>query len=331
MLNLKKSMGCILSFGSSVVFAGAMGPVCDVVNSTIPCEATYWGFGAKALYLQPGVGAKNLFGTYWNPSVNQQQYQNYNPTYAWGFQVEGSYHFNTGNDINLNWYRVQNTTTRTIPTGDDLNIGLDGVGHLTGNLISTIEPSWNAVNLEFGQHVDYGAGKAIRYHGGLAYARVAADMSLAGTASPSNLVPQNTSGVIPNNSLYNGFGPRLGADMSYGFNNGLKFYSNLAGALLVGKQQFDNRLIVAGRNPPAFVGSTTAVVPELEAKLGGTYTYAMTQGNLILDAGWMWINYFDVSLRNNFKFVDRTSVGAETSNFALQGPYIGLKWLGNIA
>ena len=331
MLNLKKSVIFVLSLGSSVVFAGAMGPVCNAVNSTVPCQATNWEFGAKALYLEPNVGSEDLFGIYWDPSANEQQYRNYNPTYSWGFQVEGSYHFNTGNDLNLNWSRVQKTTTRTMATGPDLNIGLEGVGHLTGPLTSTIDPSWNAVNLEFGQHVDYGDNKAIRFHGGLAYARVAADMSLSGTALPSPLTQRNLSAIIPNNALYNGFGPRIGTDMSYGLSNGLKFYSNLASALLVGKQQFSNRVVVVDRNPPTFIGSTTAVVPELEAKLGATYTYAMARSNLMLDAGWMWINYFDVSLRDKFVFGVRTSVGAETYNFSLQGPYIGLKWLGNMA
>ena len=315
-----------LSFSVSAVFAGSMGSVCSAVNSTVPCETTGWGFGAKALYLQPSIGTRDINVTGTLLSVDgKTRYASLDPSYAWGFQVEGSYHFNTGNDVNLNWSRIEHSTTRHFGA---LDIGVP-IAPVVTESKDTISPSWNAVNLEFGQRVDFGEMKTIRFYGGATYARIAADIDRNNSAIIFGaLVTAHT----VRESVYNGFGPRLGADMAYGWGNGLGIYANTATALLVGTQSFDDN--VYRTSLPAVIArsaSMTAVVPELEAKLGATYTYAIAQGDLILDAGWMWINYFDSNLYDKYRTGVLSSQGVETSNFALQGPYIGLKWTGNIA
>ena len=67
------------------------------------------------------------------------------------------------------------------------------------------------------------------------------------------------------------------------------------------------------------------VVPELEAKAGATYTYSMASyGDISLDGGWMWINYFEPMTYGD-------DGEAHSANFGLQGPYLGLKWVGNLA
>ena len=82
----------------------------------------------------------------------------------------------------------------------------------------------------------------------------------------------------------------------------------------------------AATTPLAFSthGSTTTINPALEGKLGATYTYAMAQGDLSLDLGWMWVNYFNVLSTG-------TRGATNQSDFGVQGPFVGLKWLGNVA
>ena len=314
MLSLRKSAIVISIFGSSVVFSGTMGAVCSPTNAAIPSPSTACEFGAQALYFQPALGAKNLDHVQIQED-GSAHYGNFDPTYAWGFKVEGSYHFNTGNDLNLNWYRLQNSTT--ISATDVFAVQSPGVTPVSGTGI--IDPSWNAVNLEFGQRIDFGDMKVIRVHGGVAYARVAIDKTLI----TANLNPVT---VAEEDSAYNGFGPRVGADMAYGWGHGLEMYINAATALLVGTQGFNN----TSNTSPARIGSTAAVVPELEAKLGATYTHVMAQGDLSLNVGWMWINYFQVNLTETFIAGVPGTLGAEANNIAFQGPFMGLKWIGNV-
>jgi len=321
MLNLKKTAVAVLALSSSAVFAGTMGPVCSAVNVTVPCESTAWDFGARALYLQPAYSG----GDYSYAAVNNAtgQYQDFNQSWAWGFFIEGSYHFNTGNDANLNWYHISKSASRNF-TGDFNFFGAPDAE--TGT--SYIDPKWDAVNLEFGQHVDFGENKNIRFHGGFQYARIANTVKLTGTNSSG--VHDGLNFNYQSKPTYNGFGARVGADMGYDWGNGLGVYANGAAALLAGSTKISNSYTDnAGTAFPTSASKTT-IVPELEAKLGLKYGYAMAQGDLTLDVGWMWVNYFNATqaIQSNLGGATPQVTGGD---FGLQGLYFGLNWLGNVA
>jgi hypothetical protein len=353
MLNLKKTAVAVLAFGSSAVFAGTMGPVCVPGNVTVPCEASAWDFGGYALYLNPTyAGPMAYVGTYQTESqvvadpftTNTNNLNNVKRAqpWNWGFKLEGSYHYGMGNDVNLNWYHYSNKSNfaytdgiANITTPDPLD---------TNAVAATQKPQWDAVNLEFGQHVDFTEASKIRFHAGAQYGRV--------NTSESGVYANNVGGVDPsvdavvgaysNSSTYNGFGPRTGADLSYAFGNGLSLYGNGAATLLVGKSKFSTAhadstidTIVDGV-PTAFTnkgsttyGSATAVVPELEAKLGAMYTCAMASGDLTFDAGYMWVNYFNVQTTDKVGAFNAATAG-DQNDFALNGVYFGMNWRGNL-
>jgi len=315
MLNLKKTAVAVLAFGSSAVFAGTMGPVCTAGNVTVPCERNAWAFGVQALYLKPtydsNIGSYSLTSSPSTVSIQQND-----PDWNWGFKLEGAYHFSTGNDLDLNWYHLggksettRSTSTVTVPgTSTQITNASDAF---------TLKPRWDAVNLEFGQHVDFGEFKNIRFHGGVQYARIKTEMAhvgIAGTAA--------TAYRLSNSMTFNGFGPRIGADMSYDLGNGLAVYANGATAILAGTSKGSTVVptLASLALPTTYNGSRTAIVPEVEAKLGLTYTYAMAQGDLSLDVGYMWVNYFKA----------QQSLATSDSDFGLHGPFAGLKWVGTV-
>ena len=333
MLNLKKTALAVLALSSGAVFAGTMGPVCSAVNVTVPCESTAWEFGGKALYLQPtynGSVAQSAV-TLYNANGTQATFGQ-NPPYSWGFFLEAAYHFSTGNDVNLNWYEINRNSSRSYPAAiPNIEVYTPDAGYTSGN------PNWNAVNLEFGQHVDFGDSKSIRFHGGAQYVRLTNNTSsvvnYSHTTTGTVAVTTDYLDTVASKPTYNGFGPRVGADMAYDWGNGLGFYANGAFAVLAGTSKnttsvFSQHKVVAGApiidHNYSANSSSTAIVPEIDTKLGATYTYAMAQGDLTLDAGWMFVNYFNA---NN---VDISGLNPVSSNVGFQGPYLGLTWMGNV-
>ncbi|MCW8409130.1 Lpg1974 family pore-forming outer membrane protein [Legionella sp. PATHC035] len=319
MLSLKKTTLAILALGSSSLFAGTMGPVCTPGNVTVPCPSTGWDVGGQALILQ--VMTDNNISLDLDVTPNGVSLDtDLSAQWDWGFQIEGSYHFNTGNDITLTWYHLDtgwNNHEFNPEFDPDL---LVGYGH---------KNRWDAVNGEMGQFVDFSANKKIRFHGGFQFASIKRSMHQFAFEAPE--VNEEELGVdvgLEGSTQYNGFGPRTGIDMNYVFGNGFGIYAKAATAILVGtsKHGFDLDVFdpATGLLAADFdvSGSRTAIVPELEAKLGASYDYAMAQGDLILDAGYMWFNYFHA--------LNATVLPVTATDFGAAGPYFGLKYIGNI-
>lgn len=340
MLNLKKTALAVIALGSTAAFAGTMGPVCSAVNVTVPCETCAWDIGGRALYLQPSAGS-GLAGSY---TYQTQQFSNdyydsglttgnrgVGTQWAWGFQLEASYHYSTGNDVNVNWYHFRNgQTANPISSYTEINTPNDNYG--VYNLAYSANPAWDQVNVEVGQHVDFGENKFARLHGGFNFSRFGNNgyfnrvYDILGTGTrEANITNSYT-------TVFNGFGPRVGMDLNYEWGNGLGVYADGALSVLAGSSKAS-----LNRNDfkyPEYTWTVSSsrnnVVGELDAKVGFMYTYACAQGDLSLDVGWVWAAY-NGGLHPIYATDFVKGLEDRNDNFGIQGLYFGAKWVGNVA
>ncbi|GGI93340.1 Lpg1974 family pore-forming outer membrane protein [Legionella impletisoli] len=355
MLSFKKTVTAILIATASSAYAGGMGTMCTAENVTVPCEQYGWAIGAQALYLKPSysgslnviasrvlsttTGAYGLFGPE-NVTVDITN----EPDFNWGFKLEASYFFLTGNDLTLNWYHLapQTTTTSVANVISPSLRELPWVNHHVPETIQfSIKPQWDAVNFEFGQHADFGPFKNIRFHGGLQYTEIDTDIVRTGTVTVWTNVARTiteTATYTVNHSLeYSGIGPRIGLDLAYDMEYGFGVYAKSAATTLWGRSKFSRTAtdtVDAIERTGDFLsvvtsisdsGSRTMLIPELELKIGLTYDCNLGAGNFGVDLGYMFVNYFHAlrdSQRHNHVL---------DSDFGIQGPYLGLKWVGMFA
>ena len=272
---------------------------------TIPCTKAAVGFAADALYLQPSSTANShTYTTFINP---QGQLLSYPNPWAWGFHLAGFYHYAKGSDINVNWTHFAPASTKVLPFAAE-------------QLTASNDPRWDGVHFELGETFALTAHKLVRPHAGFEYARIVNTAVL--TADNALIVTQSNQVTT-----YNGFGPRVGVDWYYLSDYGIALYAKAASALLAGTSQFSTYNLVSefgGLFATLQAGAVPTVVPELEGKLGVTYDYALPQGHLLLDVGWLWVDYFNAE--SAFSTSPSTVVNGD---FSVQGVSLGLKWQGN--
>ena len=345
-LQIKKTALAVIALGLSGVASAAMytpapapTPVCNPTNVTVPCEMSAWDLGVEAIYVQPTSGPNWIYAQSFSQPAIDSLYdrQDFNPDYIWGWRLEGSYHFGTGNDVNVNWMHFNHHNDSDIVSDAGtlftpfINFDEDYPGNeLAGN----ISNKFDQVNFEFGQVADYGHNYNVRFHFGFQYARIDVSEAVAALTSDEAF----TYGYN-DDSRFNGIGLRGGLDTGYDFGNGFGIEGKAAMALLVGDIKHDTNLVEfddGDLDVYTWSGSRRQVVPEIEASADVKYTHNLANGDISFYLGWRFVNYFDVietlyeTTSHGNRHVDQSEVRNETNNFAFQGPMAGIKWVGNV-
>jgi hypothetical protein len=325
---LKKTTIAVLGLAASgLANAGTMGPTCVPGNITVPCEARKWELGADALYLRSMYGANKSYQIQYAPQLPEgSRFKDVGNSWDWGYRLEGTYQFSTGNDVNVNWTHFHsnarlNNIIAFVPFA--------GVGTLEIPSYFENNEHFDQVNIVMGQHVDFSMRNHTRIYAGMQYANI---QSMAQTYITNPVVVALVTSPLNifNNTDYKGFGPSIGIDYSYDLYNGLSIVANGAGSLLYGTARYHEGIVVSDFDliEAQVFARRKAIVPSLEAKLGLNYAYTFAQGITVnIDAGYEAINYFNVLSAQQFQDITATNIASV--NYGLFGPYFGMKLVGD--
>lgn len=329
---LKRTTIAVLGLmASGYAAAGTMGPACIPGNVTVPCEGRAWDISAEALYMRSLYTGEKSYQLRPNLVIGEDSHIHDNQNdWHWGFRVMGAYHFNTGNDITINW-------THLYGKADTYNILAPFIVPTTGSV--TMLPAnyvertqFDQANIVLGQHVDVSARDKMRFYGGMQYANIQSTATNNLTYPLIAALVGSTVSVFDNTD-FKGIGPTAGIDYSYdlfsGFINGLSLTANGSGSLLIGTTRYHEGFVVNNLNAiyAQVYARKKAVVPSVEAKLGLNYGHNFLEGTLNLDAGYQVVNYFNPLSAQAFQ---NPTAPITSVNYGFFGPYFGLKYVGNV-
>jgi hypothetical protein len=310
---LKKTTLVVLGLAATgITFAGSMGPVCTPGNVTVPCEAQLWSFGVDALYLKAVNSTARGYRT-----TPTGAYAELNNQWNWGVRASGSYQYSTGNDATITWLHYTNT---------EQQIGLSGFflpTQVTSAYSVSNQNSIDQVSGVLGQHVDVTAIDKIRFYAGVQYASIQEDATNYYPVSALNF----SSASFYDNANFKGVGPVVGIDYTYYVSPQLSLLANGATSFLYGTTRLATGYVLAPINlvvAPGYASKQIAV-PGFEAKLGVNYAYNMAQGVLNIQGGYEVVDYFSVLQGRSLQ----TAAAISAVDYALYGPYVGLKYVGN--
>lgn len=320
------------------------------VNVTIPQQVGSWSIAVEALYEQVTNGNFNY------ASVNDvavdidlangfigvdeaTKIKSVKPNYNWGWKLDLMYNFEgNGRDAQLTWthYNHHDSSSTT---------DLDGT-FLLGTGFAILPPweaaeghtkaDYDAVDLMFGQKMDFADKVMVRLSGGVRYVDLRNKDS--GDYFLGDFIDGDGNTFVEEEIIYKsqfqGLGPRAAVNTKVQLGGGFSVVGSFGTSLLIGSQKASlndhidiliEDVLFIEANANAKKTTSTRVVPELDMRLGVNYTYAFNPDTAFgVELGWEAVNYFNVKDTSLVGYFDTVS-GAEETDFGLQGPYLRLQ------
>jgi hypothetical protein len=269
--------------------------------------------------------------------------------YDWGFRASARYDFaGHGRDAALSYTRIHLADTSAVQ--HSASDSLHATSVWWSNMANApsqgeCEPGssqciasgksrnqYSDIDLVFGQHVDVGARIQLHPFAGVRYASIESrdkalltsfDSNILGGHGPDTFWPANYV------SDFHGFGPRFGSDAAVNLGENVSVRGRVGFAALMG--QMEHRGVVAELEEDfeleelsAFhTDSKTLMVPEMDMRLGVSYSQDFADGMLDLELGFEVMNYFGAIDKN---IISLTNNIGNPQNFSLQGPYLRVQY-----
>lgn len=324
-MDLKKSALALMALGlTGVATAGGFmpAPACTNHPVTVPCERSAWDLGVTAYWLRP---ANDETTTESLNTVNSSSTTNYAYTpdsYKFGFGLEGSYHWGTGNSLTLSWMHFDRSMSDAFPDAQSSTATFSTAG---------ADYDFDALVLDMGQRIDVGPNWDLDLRFGGEYTKFEQSILYAFNTTQATVDSGNYTADFQT-SKFRGIGPHAGFDSQYNIGSGFGLVGRSSVALLVGNMKasgYDSAQFVngnvTGTPTTTALGRRHAVVAGLDGKLGLNYTHVLSQGSLTLEGGYTVSKFINMS-QSSANALSVDNVG-QTHAFSLDGWYATLKYV----
>lgn len=320
------------------------------VNVTIPQQVGSWSIAVEALYGQVTNGNFN-YASVNDPAIDvdlandfigidyASKIKSVKPDYNWGWKLDLMYNFEgNGRDAQLTWTHYNHHTSSSTTDADGTYMLGTGFAILPAWDVAEghTKADYDAVDLMFGQKMDFADKVMVRLSGGMRY------VDLRNKDHGEYFLGDFIDGdddtfveeEISYKSQFQGLGPRAAVNTRVALGGGFSVVGSMGTSLLIGSQkaslndQIDilvEDTLLIDIDAGAKKTTSTRIVPELDMRLGVNYTYAFNPDTALgVELGWEAVNYFNVKDTSLMGYLDTVS-GAEETDFGLQGPYLRLQ------
>ncbi len=247
------------------------------------------------------------------------------PDYEFTFGLEGGYHWGTGNDLTVSWMHYD----KSFEDRGEYEFGSYNSDLNNSVFINQAKFEFDAVNAEFGQHIDVGPSWDLRAHIGGQYMKLNRELNYKETDNQT-LLDAGDNFLFSDLSDFKGIGPRAGFDAAYNLTDCFALVGKTAVSLLFGElkgSRLEDTITgnVASSSPDVYNrGETNAMVVGLDGKLGLRYTYGMSNGTFSIEGGYAGSAYINSIVGSSI--VDQ-QVEETSAYFAIGSAYVTLKYV----
>lgn len=323
---------------------------------TIPAMPGGFEFSAEGIYAQPNTSPFTQYSSIQEVVTENNRIfdvRNLPLDYEWAYKLGVGYVFNqTGNDIQINWAHLDNSTNKTFnvygSTDDSIEeirftpgyaqslnsngssthtLRVNDSGPDSAHTTASLDFVHDSVDLDVGQYVNFGQNLSTRWLIGARYAKIKGTngTNSTGTEQKGTVDAGTFITIATLKNQFIGLGPRVGFSANYQVAYGVGIVGEASGFILAGTSHLSvdtyNNSSVTGIYNQSFTTDANKMIPGFDSKLALNYVYMMPSNKLYyleIEGGYQITSYL------NALGVPISTAGSQDTDFTYGGPYLGV-------